>query len=264
MRKTLDNVFTSADGSVIVDKDFLVVVDAGCEEKTVKDFMKLSLEEKKPISHIFLTHFHWDHAENTKIFRKHFPNLVVIGHENNYKAKKKIKERKTMNLGSFNYTVILTPGHSPRMDDICILLEELGVIFVGDLCQPQGNKFEAVDFVTSVPYFHDGKKYIESLKKILKMDFKFMITGHGKVYNEKHAFEALEITLKTVEKMKHAAINLYKNNPKLSERKLADMIFEEVSKQRNFHGKRRLSEDYHEIDMVGLRYWVKYAKRCWR
>jgi glyoxylase-like metal-dependent hydrolase (beta-lactamase superfamily II) len=163
MKKTDGKIFTSADGSIIIDDDFLVVVDAGCEQRTVRDFLSLSKKTGKPIAYIFLSHFHWDHVYNVKAFKKSFPELVTIGHKNNYAAEMKILEKQTLQLGTLEYDVIPAPGHSPRMDDICVFLKESGVLFVGDLCQPQGRSFRSVDFVTPVPYFSNGEKYIASL-----------------------------------------------------------------------------------------------------
>jgi len=259
MKKTFDNIFTSADGSIVVDNDFLVIVDAGCEQRTVKDFIKISKKENKPIAYIFLTHFHWDHVLNTKVFRNYFPELITIGHKNNYAAGMKVDD-KTLTIGSFEYETIQTPGHSPRMDDICILLKDRGVLFTGDLCQPQGKSFKSVDFVTPVPCFTNGERYIESLKKILGLEFKIMITGHGQVYRERSARNALRITLKTVEAMKKAGIKLSKKD--LSGRDLADMIFKEVSEERGFDSDSRMStDDYEEIDLPGLMYWARFARK---
>jgi hypothetical protein len=89
-----------------------------------------------------------------------------------------------------------------------------------------------------------------------------MITGHGKIYRGKSAKNALNITLKTVLAMKHAALKLMKQTPKMTDEELANIIFERVSEKRNFDSRSRIAgEDYNEIDMVGLLYWAKYARK---
>jgi glyoxylase-like metal-dependent hydrolase (beta-lactamase superfamily II) len=256
MHKLFSKIFISADASLVREKDFFILMDAGCEPKTRGDFMHMCRQTKKPIKYAFLTHHHWDHVHNINYFREKFPGIEVIS---NHKLGSVMKFRgeESMVLGDTEYVVIPTPGHSPKGDDICIHMPEKKTVFVGDLCQPQGPSFHRVDFSTPVPYFHLGEEYIHSLKKILELQVNHVITGHGMIYRKK----ALETTLQVAERIRDIAREVVKSQ-NVKNSLAAKTIFERVSYERNFHnpGWRMKDPYYRECDVQGLLYWVKKFK----
>jgi glyoxylase-like metal-dependent hydrolase (beta-lactamase superfamily II) len=257
MRKLFNKVFVSQDASLVRERDFFILMDAGCEPKTRGDFMHLCKQTRKPIKYAFLTHHHWDHVDNIKYFREKFPKIQVISNHR-VGSVMKFQDDKSMLLGDTEYVVIPTPGHSPKGDDICIHMPDKRTVFVGDLCQPQGPSYERTDFATPVPYFHLGEEYIRSLKRILGLRVNHVITGHGMIFRKK----ALEITLETAERMRDIAKEVVRKNPGMRNSLAANMVFERVAEERDFHGaQHRLREPYyHECDIQGLLYWVKRFK----
>jgi glyoxylase-like metal-dependent hydrolase (beta-lactamase superfamily II) len=252
--KKIDNIRISADASIIDEGKFLIMMDAGCEFQTRKDVFRMA--KKKPIKYVFLTHYHWDHVHNMVYFKKKFKIEII----SNMKAKGKrpIPNEKTMKIGNTDYLVIPTPGHSPAGDDICIYLPEKKILFTGDTCQPQGPAYNQTSFSTPVPYFHDGESYINSLKRLLGLDIRTIITGHA-VVQEK---SALEVTLQAAERMRDISREIVNKYPMGKNSKLCRMIFEQIAKERNYNDFARRFKDpyYRECDAQGMMYWVKRFK----
>ncbi len=257
MRKLFRKIFVSADSSLVREKDFFILMDAGCESRTRGDFMHLSRETKRPIKYAFITHHHWDHVYNLAYFREKFPGIQVISNHRMGSLMRFQKEESIV-LGDTEYAIIPTPGHSPKRDDICVHMPEKRTVFVGDLCQPQGPSYQRTDFCTSVPYFHLGEEYIQSLKKILRLDPNHVITGHGMIYRKR----ALEVTLETAERIREIAREVVRKNPRVKNTLGARTIFERVSEERGFRGVNERMRDayYHECDIQGLLYWIKRFK----
>jgi glyoxylase-like metal-dependent hydrolase (beta-lactamase superfamily II) len=255
MRKTLDNIYTSADGSIIKEKEFMFVVDPGCEEETVDDFLDMVEKYDLPIAFFFLTHFHWDHVDNLKVFRKVFPQAKIIGHSKNPKAKQWVDKQKTITLGETKVIIIPTPGHSEKHDDICLYLPDKKILFSGDIVQPQGFSYEKCNFSSPVPYFEFGDEYISSLKKLMKLDIDKVITGHGIIRLK----NSIRITLQTTQRIRDIAKDVCKNNKNLSDIKKVELVFKEISKERNFQDiEKRLKEHYFkELDRKGILYFIK-------
>jgi glyoxylase-like metal-dependent hydrolase (beta-lactamase superfamily II) len=256
MRKLFGRIFVSEDASIVREPDFFILMDAGCESRTRGDFMHLCRQTRKPMRYAFLTHHHWDHTQNITYFRGKFPSIEVISNHRTGSVMK-FRHDQSMVLGETEYIVIPTPGHSPRGDDICIYMPEKKTIFVGDLCQPQGPSYHRTDFPTPVPYFHDGERYISSLKKVLELRVNHVITGHGKIFRKK----ALEVTLQATERMRDIAREVVREGG-MKNSLAARTIFERVAQERNFHGVQHRLRDpyYHECDVQGLLYWVKKWK----
>jgi glyoxylase-like metal-dependent hydrolase (beta-lactamase superfamily II) len=255
MKKTLDKIYTSVDGSIVEEKDFLVIMDAGCENKTIIDFLKFVGKVKKPIAYVFLTHFHWDHVDNLPIFKKYFPYFHVVGHTKNPKVKVKVNSKKTVDLNGTKYVLIPTPGHSEKKDDLCIYLPKEKVLFSGDIIQPQGFSYEKCNFSTCVPYFEFGEDYLRSLKKLLKLDIEYVITGHGEIRLK----NSIRITLEVVERIKQLAKEITKSNKKLSNDKICEEIFKQIASERGFKDVDNKLRDpyYYELDRKGLLWFVK-------
>jgi len=254
MRKFLGRIYVSQDASAVAEREFLVLMDAGCEASTRRDFLHISKHLKRPIKFAFLTHHHWDHMHNISYFRSKFPGLEVISNHRQNGGMKFQSEEKML-LGDTEYLIVPTPGHSPKGEDICVYLPEKKVVFVGDLCQPQGHSFERTTFCTPVPYFHDGIRFISSLRKVISLNPKYVITGHGIVCRKK----SLEITLEVAERIRDIAKQEVRKSRSKKNSLVAKTIFERIAWERGFHNPQSRMRDpyYQECDVQGLMYWVK-------
>lgn len=264
MIQTAKKIYTSLDGSVIVEKDFMAVVDPGCEERTVTDFVRLSRLKSIPVRYVLLTHSHWDHVHNIGELKKIFKDLIVIGHKNNPKAKLPILRTKNFYLGETTYVLIPTPGHCEKKDDICVYLPADGVLFSGDTVQPQGKSFDQCNFCTPVPYFEYGDLYLSSLSKIAKLDIKHVITGHGAVLSK----DSIDVTLKSVKEIARLSRQVVseadRGGMRRNDKTLAQIVFRSISEKRNFKQvEERLKDPYYDnLDSRGIIYFInKYRKR---
>jgi glyoxylase-like metal-dependent hydrolase (beta-lactamase superfamily II) len=266
MRTLHSKIHVSVDGSIIEEESCLAVMDAGCEEQSIHDFLRFSKHTGLPIKYVFLTHFHWDHVQNLKYLRKQFKDITIIAHDNNPKSHLKqstiiIQNQKEIIIGKTAYQVIHTPGHSEKLDDICIYLPQEKVLFSGDTVQPQGPSYEKCHFATPVPYFEFGDEFKSSLRLLEKLQIETIITGHAKILPQ----EAIPITLRTVDRIEELAGKevriALKNNPKekINVHRICKNIFHQISIERNFNcPKERMKEDYYsDLDKKGFLYFIR-------
>lgn len=259
MITTAERIYTSYDGSIVAEKDLALVVDPGCDERSAQDFIRFSRRKNIPVKYAFLTHSHWDHVHNIGRLKKAFKDLVIIGHKNNPKANVGIMRTRHFIIGETEYVLIPTPGHSEKEDDICLYLPAEKVLFSGDTVQPQGETFEQCSFCTPVPYFEHGDQYVSSLKKISRLDIKYVITGHGAILKK----NSIDITLRTVNEIAGLSRRMVSettgNNKRLSDKALAEKVFVIISEMRNFaHAMDRLKDPYYDdLDSKGIIYFIK-------
>ncbi|NCO59240.1 MAG: hypothetical protein COZ70_09365 [Deltaproteobacteria bacterium CG_4_8_14_3_um_filter_51_11] len=258
MIQTAKKIYTSDDGSIVAEKDFLTVVDPGCEERTVNDFVSLSRLKRIPVKYAFLTHSHWDHVHNIGKLKKVFKDIVLIGHKNNPRAKLPILRTRKFHLGETTYVLITTPGHCEKKDDICVYLPAESVLFSGDTVQPQGESFEHCNFCTPVPYFEYGDLYLSSLIKIAKLDIKHVITGHGAVLSK----DSIAITLKSVKEIaklsREVVSEADRDGMRRNDKTLAQIVFRSISEKRHFRQvEERLKDPYYDnLDSKGIIYFI--------
>jgi glyoxylase-like metal-dependent hydrolase (beta-lactamase superfamily II) len=161
-----------------------VMVDTGQSHMQEK---VLEIARDNHIKRIFLTHHHEDHSGNAAALKQAL-DAKVFGHP---LTREKMKTRfpilpyqkyvwgKTRPLkvnllpekietGSGDMTCIHTPGHSK--DHTVFFLEKKGVLFSGDLYLADKIKFFRSD--------EDMGAQIESLQKVLKLDFDILLCSH--------------------------------------------------------------------------------------
>lgn len=180
--KFLRNMFDQ-NTYVLINKNDAVIVDAGAE---VDDVVQ-AIGNKK-VQAILLTHIHFDHVWNLEEYVARFdaPVFVVQGQEKRFEDSafnasmilrqemkfqidsKKIKYyAEKLKLGSFDFDVIFSPGHSE--DSVCLLCD--GNLFSGDTIFDGGvGRTDLAD--------GSEKKLLESLEKIKNLKFERAYPGH--------------------------------------------------------------------------------------
>lgn len=72
---------------VIVNAEDVVVVDAGGYPVTAENAIRRVREiTPKPVTVLINTHWHGDHNYGNETWRKHFPGLRIVAHENTYRG----------------------------------------------------------------------------------------------------------------------------------------------------------------------------------
>lgn len=188
--------FTSV--GLLADKE-IILVDTGRTEspdQTIYPYINKLGREPNEISHILLTHAHWDHCAGLAQIKKEThckvgvheqgltylknPNLLNEEQEKKYpeimqsptfesvKADFTFTDGDSIELGRRKLLTVHTPGHS--IDSSCIIDDNENLCFSGDSFQGKGEGRPLI--------FNDADSYIDSIKKISDMEVKAMATGH--------------------------------------------------------------------------------------
>ncbi|AAL80162.1 MBL fold metallo-hydrolase [Pyrococcus furiosus DSM 3638] len=192
-------IYRIKDGFVnvyIIDRgDHLVLIDTGIEGTCEKILSKIK-ELKKPLKTIIITHHHLDHTGSLKCV-KDATGAKVVAHEEEVEV---IEERTRVKVdvpvkdGDVieGLKVFHMPGHTKG--SICLLDEESGALFVGDIMIERDGKLYEVPH----RYSEDPMMNRERIKDILNIEFKSIYPAHGEPVLEnarkkvKELVEALE------------------------------------------------------------------------
>jgi len=169
-----------------------VLIDSSAQANS--SALKSSLEKAgispKKISIVLHTHGHADHFggdflfPNAKIFMHKFDAGFVNKKDFDFTAADFIltehfpkitsffKSNETINLGNFKLEVLFTPGHTKG--SVCFFEKSLGLLFSGDTLFLNG--FGRTDLPSG-----NSSELMASLEKISKLDFNFLLPGHGSI-----------------------------------------------------------------------------------
>lgn len=176
----------------LLDTRRCVVVDPGGELETI---LGILLENSLKVEAIWLTHSHLDHvgavkglqdwsraplygSESEKMMRQHVEALTTSyglpfgSMENCPEPDNYIKEGDELQLGSYKFKVLETPGHSPG--HVCFYCAELKIVLAGDAL------FAGSIGRTDIPG-GDQKQLIKSIRtKLLTLPGDTaVLSGHG-------------------------------------------------------------------------------------
>jgi len=193
---------TESNSYLIEGEEAIAIIDTGMGgEVTLKVKRSLSSFQGKELF-IVNTHCHVDHTRGNNTFKG-----VVMMHEIeaknaldprvnlsylfdepiSLKTDKEIKDEDEIDLGGYFLRVLHTPGHTSG--SICLYSEEDKVLFSGDTFFPEGG-IGRTDFPTGDLY-----SLIDSLERLLSLDFEYLCPGHGPVVRNgrRHLNLAIEI-----------------------------------------------------------------------
>ncbi len=177
----IENEF-SQNTYIIEFENECIVVDAGCGVN------KVQAKTNKPIKAVLITHGHFDHIKNIEEYNK--LNISIYAHKNilellgdeiknasrlfnqfhKYSVKTiNIQDGEEIKVDNHIIKCLHTPGHS--IDSTCYLLDN-ETLFSGDILF--ADSFGRYDLPTG-----NKKELIKSLNKILNLDYKLLLAGHG-------------------------------------------------------------------------------------
>lgn len=170
--------------------------------KNVKDI------SSKKITHVFLTHCHYDHSLNSLFFKEYnskivchlncgdsfikktyrvwyeFPHLVKP-----FKPDITFKNDKKISIGEIEILCLYTPGHTSGCASYFLMLNNKKFLFTGDLIMPNGE----IGWAGSEDF--NENKLIKSLEKIEKIDFDFVLPGHGSFYRKEEGIKNIKLAI---------------------------------------------------------------------
>lgn len=119
---------------------------------------------------IFLTHR--DDVTDAERFRQNFGSKLII-----HESEKYAVTRPDMTFGDSleieGVKILHTPGHSPGSS--CLHCPDARILFTGDHVVTRNGKLAVQDFY----WTYDYGKQMESARKLLELDFEFILCGHG-------------------------------------------------------------------------------------
>lgn len=162
------NAYLMADEATLAG----VMVDAGGFDPLV---VETADELGLSITHILLTHLHWDHVDALPAYLEQWPGVAVIAPAPLASAPQAriVAPGEEFSAGPFRFEVLQTSGHTP--ESVSYYCREAGVCFVGDAL-----------FSGSVGGTNDDEHYEEQLgclkRSILTLpESTEILPGHGPV-----------------------------------------------------------------------------------
>lgn len=155
----------------------------------------------EPVTHLILTHAHFDHAGGGRAFQD-AGALVIVGAEDaayceaggsahidspfpeqDYPAFTpdiRIEADREMELDGVPFTFYKTPGHT--RGSLCALANVDGkaVLFTGDALQPGGRQIDEVAFGWQGDGGFDRRAVVSSMEKLSRVPCDMVLPGHGK------------------------------------------------------------------------------------
>ncbi|MFN4227599.1 MAG: MBL fold metallo-hydrolase [Candidatus Ratteibacteria bacterium] len=189
-------------------KNGFILIDCGNGFTGREIYENVKKITSKKITHIFLTHCHYDHSLNSLFFKEkeaeiichkncaksfqektyrvwyEFPHLVKP-----FKIEKTFISDKKFIFDEFELFCLYTPGHTMGCSSYLLNLNKKKFLFTGDLIMPEGE----IGWSGSEDFNKD--QLLKSLEKIERVDFDFLLPGHGNHYNKKVGKENIKIAI---------------------------------------------------------------------
>jgi glyoxylase-like metal-dependent hydrolase (beta-lactamase superfamily II) len=160
-----------------------VVMDPGPDDPAHIDAIVAAAGSRR-IRQILCTHTHMDHAPGAGTLRK-ITGATVVGitspntdHDYELRFDRILADGDSVDVDGIVIRALHTPGHASN--HICFLLESTGMLFTGDHIM-QGS--------TVVIWPPDGsmRQYLESLRRLRRVDLRVLAPGHGYLIEAPHA-----------------------------------------------------------------------------
>ena len=119
-----------------------------------------------------------------------------------------VEDGDTFTVGKYTFRCLYTPGHTPG--HMCLYMEDEGIIFLGDYVL-----FDITPNITMWRNVEDSLgNYLESLKRIEKLDIKTALPAHRK--NEMNVFDRIEQIKKHHDIRLKQVVEILKKEPGLN------------------------------------------------
>ncbi|MCE7043208.1 MBL fold metallo-hydrolase [Dyadobacter sp. CY312] len=181
----------------------IILFDCGCGNTIDQIFSNLKYWGLNPddIHHCILTHPHFDHAGAGSILKKMGVQLIALAETADavskgderccgflyhkefvpFEVDRIVGEGETLDIDGLQIEVISVPGHSMGCTAYAFVWDEKRVIVCGDLI----GTLLSGDFGWSGSIDFNKKHYINSLRKLARLDSDIMLPGHGMPYFHK-------------------------------------------------------------------------------
>lgn len=192
-------------GLYLFEDNSALIIDPGLSGTRPKRIIEELEKNNMDLSYIINTHEHNDHYGACNSFKNHFKGLEMLSSsqakmyienpelfskyivggrsnvflDNHLRGKEhdcifidKVLEQGRVSINNVEFEIVDLPGHTPG--SIGIITKDK-VIFVGDVLV-SGKILLKYDFL----FIYDIEKYLNSLEILKKIEFDYLILGHGK------------------------------------------------------------------------------------
>lgn len=240
-------------------------LDGGAPAGPLAEIESVAAAASKPVGRVLITHAHPDHVANLPLLTRLAGNGWIA--ENlKVAASANSPLQGVTHLGggavidpASGLTAIPLTGHSPWGDDLAFYLPNAKILFSGDIAQPKGESWEEAFYPSPWPWFTDGGAYLQSLDRLLALDFQTLVTGHREVRTPPNGRGWIELTRRAIARVgEEVDAWLGGDDPLAAGR----AIFRKLAAERNIDAEtaeRRMSPPgssvFDQYDMAGVRYF---------
>jgi glyoxylase-like metal-dependent hydrolase (beta-lactamase superfamily II) len=164
--------------TLIKDNKKNIIVDPGCNRKSLLETLAKEKIKPEQIDFVFLTHNHLDHTLLAGIF----PHAKILTTEEIYNGDNQVGYGEI--IPGTDIKVIQTPGHCREHCSLIVSTASGVYALAGDVFWWTNNEKQIID-INKLDEAHskevDMQELIESRKKILKIA-DYIIPGHGKMF----------------------------------------------------------------------------------
>ena len=158
---------------------------------------------KTPISHVIVTHGHWDHCGGAKELQADGVKIIVAEEDAPYCTNGGISELvspfskeqaypafvpditiahdQTLTINGLSFEFIKIPGHTPGSMAIRVNVDGKTILFTGDSLQPDGMFLSEVSLGWQGDPGFSRAAIVDSMMKLMKYETDMVLPGHGKV-----------------------------------------------------------------------------------
>ncbi|MDR2648888.1 MAG: MBL fold metallo-hydrolase [Clostridiales bacterium] len=187
----------------------VILIDCGSPETgyaNVKENLASCGLAGARISHVILTHGHWDHCGSAKSFQDDGA-VIIVGQEDSFmcvnggnggldtphdvdehiypafKPDIEIKEDSEMEISGLMFGFIKIPGHTAGSTAVLLTVDQKTFLFTGDALQPSGAyHIDGITFGWQGDINFSRENIISSMNKLLrKVTADCILPGHGAV-----------------------------------------------------------------------------------
>lgn len=202
----VDNRDTLGDVYGIRTAKGLILIDCGIPGggyDTVKETLAYYGLLDVPVTHLLITHAHYDHCGSARAVQD-TGALVAVGAEDVFQCENGgsvgldtpfkfthvypafrpdivIDKDCEMTLDGINFKFYKTPGHTPGSVCIAVELDGKKILFTGDSVQPSGKQLCEVGLGWQGDVAFSRENIVKSMLKLMDMDVDVVLPGHGKV-----------------------------------------------------------------------------------
>ena len=183
----------------------IILVDCGVQKTgpaTIREALAY-FDVQEPITHVILTHAHWDHCGGAKELQDAGAKIIVgkedshyctnggvngmyspFDDEHNFPAftpDVTIDSDQTLELNGLNFEFIKIAGHTAGSMAIRIKIDGKIVLFTGDALQPEGTILDSVSLGWQGDPAFSRENIVNSMMKLMTYETDIILPGHGKI-----------------------------------------------------------------------------------